>query len=328
MIEAATVGRGDLAVGIAVVQDGEVVHEAAFGTENPLFGSPATPATRFRLASVSKVVTTIVVMQLVEEGRIELDRPLVDQLPLFDSLIDPRASLITVRQLLSHTSGLQVGDNDFFGGGAATWQDAARRGLSRPLLFDPGTSFRYSNTNFVLLGLLIEHVTGQPYQIAAEERVVRPLGATGMRMAGTFDVGFGDAVHLSGFGRNYMEALGPAGGWIASPGDIARMIAALRPVEGGAEGEEGGRWHPLSADTVAEMRAPASPEPPAYDWTYGLGLRTFADGSWGHTGTVEQTRAIVLNRRDGTTIAVLVSGPVPWSTDDLLGIIDRAYAAL
>jgi D-alanyl-D-alanine carboxypeptidase len=66
---------------------------------------------------------------------------------------------------------------------------------------------------------------------------------------------------------------------------------------------------------------------PANGWSYGLGLLLFGDGSWGHTGTIESTHAVVVNRPDGLTVAVLVSGKFPTNTDDLLGVIDLAVAA-
>ncbi len=62
-------------------------------------------------------------------------------------------------------------------------------------------------------------------------------------------------------------------------------------------------------------------------WSYGLGLILFADGSWGHTGTIESTHAIVVNRPDGLTVALLVSGKYPIVSDDLLAVIDQAVAA-
>jgi D-alanyl-D-alanine carboxypeptidase len=318
VLQAATIGRGDDAVGVAIVRDGQVVHEFAAGTENALLGTSATPASRFRLASISKVLAATVVMQLVEEGRIQLDEPFLDQYGSDAAIGDQRMRSITVRHLLSHTSGLSDAWARFFDGGATTWQEAATAGLADTLQFDPGSMFQYSNTNFCLLGLLIERVTGMPYEQAVTERVLAPLGITDMRMAGTFDVQFGDVVHRSGPGRNYMEVLGPAGAWVGSAADTARIVAALSPSGGSLLLEPG---------TVDRMRQPAIALPPALGWNYGLGLRLFANGSWGHTGTVERTRAIAVNRPDGTTVSVMVAGDVPWSTDDLLDTIDAAFAA-
>ena len=120
-----------------------------------------------------------------------------------------------------------------------------------------------------------------------------------------------------------MEALGPAGGWVATPLDVAKLADALRAESPGP--------HLLDEMTVDKMRVrvsvPVEIPPPANGWSYGLGLMLFGDGSWGHTGTIESTHAVVVNRPDGLTVAVLVSGKEPYNTDDLLPVIDLAVAA-
>ena len=126
MIAAATVDLGDLSAGVAVIRDGEVLHTAAFGMENPFESRVATVHTRFRLASVSKMFTAVAIMQLVNEGAIELDVPFVDQLGVSGPFNDPRLATITVRQLLSHMSGFPISRNIFFGHGVETWHQAAK----------------------------------------------------------------------------------------------------------------------------------------------------------------------------------------------------------
>ncbi|HEY4608934.1 MAG TPA: serine hydrolase domain-containing protein, partial [Ilumatobacteraceae bacterium] len=111
VLAAATVDIGDVSAGTAVIRNGEVLHAAAFGMENPLEAKPATAATRFRLGSVSKVLTSVAVMQLVEEGKIQLDEPFAAQLDRDGPFVDPRIATITVRQLLSHISGFNVSRN-------------------------------------------------------------------------------------------------------------------------------------------------------------------------------------------------------------------------
>ncbi len=142
-------------------------------------------------------------------------------------------------------------------------------------------------------------------------------------MAPTFDAALGDALHASTPGRNYMEVLGPAGGWVATPLDIARVAAALR-----TDSSDGGL---LDRATVDAMRVPVpvpvETPPPVTWWSYGMGVMLFADGSWGHTGTVESAHAMVVNRPDGLTVALLVSGKFPSNSDDLRTIIDQAVAA-
>ena len=177
--------------------------------------------------------------------------------------------------------------------------------MNEVLTADPGTAFQYSNTNFCILGLLIEKATGEPFEKAIHDRVLSPIGISA-HLAPTFDTQVGDAVHASSPGRNYMEALGPAGGWVATPTDVAKLAAALRDDAATAA---------LDERTVDSMRVPVPVPveipPPANGWSYGLGLMLFPDGSWGHTGTIESTHSIVINRPDGLTVSVMVSGKRP-----------------
>ena len=227
---------------------------------------------------------------------------------------------ITVRQLMSHTSGFDAARNVFFGHGVDNWRQAADNALGQLLQFDPGTGYQYSNTNFCILGKLLEHVTGESFETVIRERVLEPIGIRA-HLAPTFDTAKGDAVHATSPGRNYMEALGPAGGWVTTPTDIAKLAAALRDPSSPL----------LDQADVDAMRVPVSVAVqvplPANGWSYGLGLILFGDGSWGHTGTIESTHSIVINRPDGLTVAVLVSGKVPSNTDHLQQIIDLAVAA-
>ncbi|MEP7112996.1 MAG: serine hydrolase domain-containing protein [Ilumatobacteraceae bacterium] len=321
-VAAATVDRGDISAGVAVMRNGAVLHTAAFGMEDPFASRPATVETRYRIASVSKMFTAVAIMQLVDDGSIALDQPFVDQLDLDGPFNDPRVAAITVRQLMSHMSGFSASRNNFFGHGVDTWQQAAADALVQTLQFDPGTAFQYSNTNYCLLGMLLESVTGQSFETAIRQRVLKPLGITA-HLAPTFDSDKGDALHASSPGRNYMETLGPAGGWVTTPVEIAQLASSLRTELNGI--------HLLDRTTVEAMRAPVpvpvEVPPPDNGWSYGLGLILFGDGSWGHTGTIESTHAVVVNRPDGLTVAVLVSGKFPSNTDDLLAVIDLAVVA-
>jgi D-alanyl-D-alanine carboxypeptidase len=322
VIAAATTDRGDLSAGAAVLRNGTVLHTAAFGMEDPVTSTIATVKTRFRLASVSKMLTAIVIMQLVEEDSVQLDKPFASQLGIKGPFLDPRIATITVRQLLSHTSGFGEAHAIFFDHGVDTWQQAALSALGQPLDADPGTAFQYSNTNFCFLAMLIEEITGKPFEMAIRQRVLKPLGITA-HIAPTVDTEPGDALHASTAGRNYMEVLGPAGAWVASPLDLAKLASSLRTDLPGT--------HLLTKATVDAMRVrvpmPVEDPPPANGWSYGMGLMLFADGSWGHTGTIESTHSVVVNRPDGLTISIMVSGLRPFNTDDLLPLIDEAVAA-
>jgi D-alanyl-D-alanine carboxypeptidase len=283
---------------------------------------PAETSHRFRIASISKVIAAAVVLVLVEDGELTLDEPVGERLAaaVGAPISDPQVPSVTVRQLLSHTAGFDPYQRTFFGGGADSCRSAAVRGLSRGLNNPPGAVYDYSNMNYCLLGLLVEDVTGQPFEAAAYERLLRPLGIDGMRMVGTFDDDPGEVEHPSIPGRVYMEALGAAGAWVATAADVVRIVDALEPSRPG--------WHPLSVDTLSLMRVPApTANPPAVreQW-YGLGQIVYADGSWGHTGTVENTHAMVLARPDGVTWSILVSGEYPENSSRLRQIFDETVA--
>jgi D-alanyl-D-alanine carboxypeptidase len=320
VVDNATVGHRDLSSSVAVVRNGQVLHASGFGVENPYSGAPATPATRFRLASISKVLTGTVIMQLAAEGAIRLDRPFLAQLGRAD-VTDGQMAGVTILDLLSHTSGVGKEQTIFFDEGATDWRAAGEQVLRDPLKWAPGTHFQYSNANFVLLGMLIEHVTGLPYEQAVMQRVAAPLGATGMRMAGTYDFPAGDAVYYATPDRNFMETLGPAGGWVATPSDIARLVDAFDPSDPAPP------WQAIPIEQTNVMRAPQPTGPPSPFWNYGHGLMLFADGSWGHTGTVEQSHTIVIHRPDDLTVALFVSGESPNDSQKLATIVDDALHA-
>ena len=311
-------GRGDPSASAAVMIGGDVVHTEAFGVRVPGTFERVEPNHRFRVASISKVVTAIVVLRLVEAGLLTLEDPVGARLATALGVVpnDPQIAAITTEQLLSHTSGMPVYQGVFFGNGAPNCPEAARRGLTGSVA--PPGHYRYSNMNYCLLGLLVEQVTGTPYEQAAYEWLLTPLGITGMRLAATYDAGPDEVLHQSVPGRSYMESLGAAGAWIATASDVARIVGSLSPANPG--------WRPLSDDTLARMRRSPVAVPPAGNG-YGLGLILYPDGSFGHTGTLEQTHAMVVSRPDGVTWAVLVNGEYPSESSRLRGIVDRAFGA-
>jgi D-alanyl-D-alanine carboxypeptidase len=276
----------------------------------------------------------------VQSGRLDLDSSVGDRLAaIVGAAPSAGVSDITPRRLLTHRSGLAQYEDLMFRREVESCAQAAANGLGRPLERAPGTTFRYSNLNFCLLGLLIEDVTGRPYVDVVTDELLVPLGLEGMRLAGTFDVRDGEVEHRSDAGRNYMEVLGAAGSWIASPTEVATIIDALDVTTAG--------WKPLEPELLDVMRTitvdppavvdpaeipavttVAPPPPPTRG--YGMGLMIFGPDSFGHTGTLESTHAMTARRSDGYTWAVTVSGDHPSSSRDLAAVVDAAlrYAGL
>ena len=306
----------DVSASVAVMIDGQVVHRAAFGERIAGSGDPAETTDRFRIASISKTITAIVALQLVEDGTLTLDDPigatLVEHLGL--GSYDPDVAAITVRRLLSHTAGFPQHEGTFFSNGATSCVDAATQGLARSV--SGATSFRYSNMSYCVLGVLIEAVTGKTYERVVYERLLTPLGIGGMRMSSTYDLGPDEVSHHPSPGRNFMETLGPAGAWNATPGDL---VMILNSVDHSTPG-----WKALSRETTEAMRYRIPTDlPPA---GYGLGVINYDEG-FGHTGTIQNTHAMVLVQPDGVTWAVTVSGEYPVDTPQLRHIVRNALVA-
>lgn len=312
---------GNRAASVAVSIDGVIAHAAAFGTRSGDAADPVTTTDRFRIASISKVVSAIVTLQLVHRGDLRLDEPVGQRLATVAGVQpgDGLVPTVTVRQLLSHTSGFPDYRDQFFGDRFRSCAEAAAFGLARPLAHRPGTTHDYSNLNFCLLSILIADVTGTSYEVAATELLLAPLGITGMRLVRTIDPNPDEVVHQSGANRTYMEALAGAGAWVATPTDMVRILDSLDP---GAPG-----WHPLPPELTLPMVDPLDvsyPEP--NERRYGLGVVVWPDGTFGHTGTVENTHTMLVHRADGITWCILVSGDRPDSTESLREIFDRAAA--
>ncbi len=316
------VNGGSRAASVAVALDGRIVHRGAYGQRVP--GEALAPSDRFRVASISKPILSATVLRLVDEGELSLDKPVLEMVAqhLGVPLTDPRAARVTVRQLLAHTSGFGEFENELFYAGSTSCPHAASIAFAESLDARPGKDYLYSNMNFCLLGLVVEAAQDTPFQRVVQREVLRPVGVTDMRTAGTRDVRANDVLHDVAPGRTFMETLGAAGTWIATPSDIVKFGDSLDPAKPGA--------HTVSRRTLTTMRKPSSPRPPGTprrDFWYGLGLMVWRDGSFGHTGTLENTHAMFLVRPDGVTWAVLVSGENPWSSLELRGMVDEALLA-
>ncbi len=163
---------------IGVVQEGKLVYARGFGVmEIGRPDRPVTTQTLFHMASITKPFVATSVMQLWEQGVVDLDAPVKKYVPYFQ-LRDPRAAAITVRQMLTHTSGMP--DVDDYGWNKPEYDDGALeryvRSLSnRKLLSDPGTKFAYSNMAYEVLGDLVAKVSGQSVENYIDAHILKPL---------------------------------------------------------------------------------------------------------------------------------------------------------
>ncbi len=269
------------ALSVAVVENGRIVYARAFGLTDLAAKTPATPETRFPIGSVTKMFTAVSVMQLVEAGRIRLDAPLATYLPSA-----PHASEVTIRQLLTHTSGIwNYGDEAFNSGrvAAPTTPSAILGAVApHPLEFKPGTKFSYSNTGYVLLGLVVEAVAKTPLAAYEREHV---FGPAQMR-----DTTVGEPPAGVPLAHGYMDATGtPAPAyspsWVYADGDIVSTASDLARFDVALMD---GRL--LKPATFAEMQSSAVDAPEfGARVRYGLGVSLLASGGVvfvGHHGGV------------------------------------------
>ena len=164
--------------GMALVAEcGEIIYKEAFGFANFEWQIPNSLDTKFRIGSVTKSFTAMLVLQLVEQGKLKLDDPVGNYLPDFQN--SPK-SKITINQLLTHTSGLPDYNNvpEFFRAvqsGYLSEAEIIKRISAYDLLFEPGAKFGYSNDGYRLLGAIIEKVTNKSYEQVLQDNILTPL---------------------------------------------------------------------------------------------------------------------------------------------------------
>lgn len=193
---------------IAVVKDGEIVYSKAFGLAAIAGNVKATTKSRYQIASVSKAFTAAAVLALVEDGKLSLDDTVSKWLPDLTS-----ADQITVRQLLSHTSGY----SDYWPQDyvmemvtePTTARTIADTYAKAPLDYKPGDEWQYSNTGYVVAGLIVEKVSGKPLFDFMQDRILKPVGITDALDAGAVDLKAPDALgyQRQGLGPNRLTPL-------------------------------------------------------------------------------------------------------------------------
>jgi CubicO group peptidase (beta-lactamase class C family) len=249
--------RHDIPGAAIAVGLGADLAEAATGVTSRVTGVAATPETLFQIGSVTKVWTATLVMQLVDDGLIGLDRPVRDYLPEF-GVVDPVATeTVTVRQLLLHQGGFE-GDlfEDTGRGDDALNLFLAFMHHNAPQVVPPGTLFSYCNAGYCVLGALVAKLRGGTWEEVLRERVIEPLGAKHMALLAEEAILFRAAVgHMESgpFTRWQLpRSNGPAGATpCAAPRDLVRFG---RMFLAGGLTESGARV--LSPDALAVMLSP------------------------------------------------------------------------
>ncbi|MDX3104265.1 serine hydrolase domain-containing protein [Nonomuraea angiospora] len=287
---------------IAEVRDGSRTWRGTSGRARIGKAQAAPVDGRFRVGSVTKSFTATVVLQLVSEGRLELSDSVEQWLP---GLVDKGADT-TIRHLLQHTSGLPEYTTDMFDEAGIpkerfrswTGEELVDRVRRLPREFPPGDKYSYSNTNYIVLGLLIERVTGRPYATEVRERILRPLGMVHTRVPGAspevpgphahayVPVRKGGKVVPVDVTRFNPTIAGAAGEIISTTEDLNRFYRALFQ----------GRL--LPAALVKEMQDPGMTKK-----AYGLGLEPAplpCGTAWGHGGGAQGYLTVAFSSADGS----------------------------
>jgi CubicO group peptidase (beta-lactamase class C family) len=250
---------------VGVVKDGRVVYVRAFGKARLSPPVDATPDMHYAIGSISKQFTVAAVMMLVQDGKMSVDDPVSRWFPELT-----RAKEITVRNLMSHTSGYEdYAPQDYT---IPAWtkpttaQAIVHEWATKPLDFEPGTQYQYSNTNFNIVGLIVEKVSGQPFWSFLKSRVIDPVGLTH-----TIDLDTDhDKVEPVGYFRYALGPLRPAlieaPGWYFADGEIAMPVGDLLKWDISVMNES-----LLQHSSYAAMETPTKLKNER-DISYGLGL--------------------------------------------------------
>jgi len=340
-MQARTIAGGAL----AVVKDRRLVYARGYGSADRENQAPVSPDSCFRIASLSKPITAVAILKLIEEGRLSLDSRAFDLLQILTSATtetkrDPRLRNITIQHLLNHTGGWnskKTFDPMFRSKKIAESlhvscppgpKDIIHYMLTQPLDFDPGTSYTYSNCGYCVLGRVIEKLTSQSYEDYVKQHVLSPIGITRMRIGASLKNkrAEGEVCYYTANGRMRpsvfpkeankvpepygsfcLEAMDAHGGWLASVVDLARFAASL----------DNPQHSPLLKPeifTIMYMRPPApvwrnrNGSPTDHYYACGWLVRPVGKegkANYWHTGSLPGSYALLVRRWDGLSWAVL-----------------------
>ena len=346
-------------VSVAITDQSRLVYARTLGYADVASREPVTPKSLFRIASVSKPITAVAILQLVDAGELALDDKVFDLLEYEPHLeegkkVDERQSNITIRHLLEHRGGWDR-DKSFdamfkstqfanaLGVKApATPETVIRVMLGKPLDFDPGQRYAYSNYGYCLLGRVIEKLTDMSYETYVKKNVLEPIGAKAMSIGATrldgrkslevryYDPRVGESVFAGDLGARvpqpygawYLEAMDSHGAWIASATDLVRFASAFDSPDD---------CKILSAKSIQAMSQRPDGEagyykdgrPKSKYYSLGWSVKVDDEGrlTASHSGSLPGTNTTLVRRADGRNVAVLVNTRVTPSGASVIGTI-------
>ena len=344
---------------LAITDGGRLVYARGFGYADKEAGIPVQPGSLFRLASISKTLTGMTIVKLAEEGRLNLDAKFMDLVPNVTPIatlaFDARMRNITVRMLLQHTGGWNKDvPSDWvlqFAAAAKalsvpyatlTPDMMCRYAVSQRLDFDPGTRYAYSQSGYLILGRIIEKITGKKYEDAVREKLLTPAGVATLKIGhGLLSQKEPDEVKYYDYpgaplqtttpavpgaaaptprqyGSYWVEQAEAYGGWVGNAIDLMRYINAL----------EGRRGPPiLSPASLAAIVARPSITPTGefVSLTWRIDQLTGGGAHWWHSGGAIGTRNILARRQNNKDWVVLMNSR-PLDEETIITEIFNAFA--
>jgi N-acyl-D-amino-acid deacylase len=321
---------------LAIAKDGKLVLAKGYGWANVAEGTPVQPDTEFGLASLSKPITAVAVLKLVEQEKLGLDDAVFDILknvkPPRGAQVDPRLANVTVRQCLNHSGGWDRAVS----GDPTNWEPQICRAfrlrpplsvlqfisftLGLPLNFNPGTEQKYSNVGYIILGEVVARVSGQSYERFVLDNVLKPMGA---QRAGLHAF---DGKYLAGEALRYlagtfiplppmlMPMVDAAGGWSGSVVDMARFLTNL----------DGSRGKPILGEKMRQLMIAPPPEPlrPRDNGTFvGLGWDSVMvkDKAFGYykDGSYQGMRTYMKRLPTGVNWVLLYNASMEFDPQDM-----------
>lgn len=331
-------------VSVAITDHGRLVHASGYGYADLAQRTPVTTDSLFRIASISKPVTAVAIVKLIEEGKLKLDDKVFDILPFEPFLVegkkvDERQREITIRHLLEHRGGW---DRDLsFDAMFKAVEFAQLLGKAPPagptevikvmsgatLDFTPGERYAYSNYGYCLLGRVIEKLTGKPYGDYMTDEILKPMGIRDMKLGrtrldqrqpnevryydpfvGTSD--FANDLHQrvpSAYGAWHLEAMDAHGAWLASATDLARFACSFDDPEK-CPVMKGASIDTMFARPPGRAGHDAEGKPLSQYYALGWSVNVNGDGeqiSMGHSGSLPGTNTRLRRQADGRHVVVL-----------------------
>ncbi|EXG80528.1 serine hydrolase domain-containing protein [Cryptosporangium arvum] len=322
---------------LARIDNGRQVYTLARGVADKKTGRPIKATDQFEAGSNTKTFTSVLALQQVDRGRLSLDAPVEKYLPG----VVPNGKNITVRRLLNHTSGLfsYTGDENFFANMAKDPQhvytdaELLKIAFKHQPYFAPGKGWQYSNTNYTLLGMILQKQTGKSMATLVQERIAGPLGLEDTYYADprATDTGegfaHGYAIEFATGKPGYTDTSSwPIGSWGGAAGAIVTTADDLSTfLSGVLQGKL------FSAAQLTQMKTTV-PLPEAFPIKGGYGLGLFKTDSpcgtvWGHGGDTMGHHSTAVATEDGRRTAVTDSTGEPLEATENAGV-KRYYEAL